>query len=97
VLFEGEPDPNNPAMPLIGKQVATDKEVAESFSAWLKEVGGNERPVFVSDNVAWDWQWIAALFDRADMDNPFGPLSSDKRFLGRTSKQLGGHTVMEKL
>jgi hypothetical protein len=72
VLFEGEADPHNPAVPLIGKQVATDKEVAESFAAWLEEVGGNERPVFVSDNVAWDWQWIAALFDRADMDNPFG-------------------------
>jgi hypothetical protein len=72
VLFEGTPDPHNPAVPLIGKQVATDKEVAESFAAWLKEVGGNERPVFVSDNVAWDWQWIAAMFDKADMDNPFG-------------------------
>jgi hypothetical protein len=72
VLFEGEPDPNNPAVPVVGKQVATDKEVAELFAAWLKKVGGNERPVFVSDNVAWDWQWIAAMFDRADMDNPFG-------------------------
>ena len=72
VLFEGRPDPSNPAVPLIGKQIRTDTEVAESFVAWLKEVGGDERPVFVSDNVAWDWQWIAAMFDRADMDNPFG-------------------------
>jgi hypothetical protein len=72
VLFEGEPDPSNPHVPIVGKRVATDKEVAESFRAWLKEVGGDEEPGFVSDNVAWDWQWIAALFDRANMDNPFG-------------------------
>ena len=26
----------------------------------------------MSGNPAYDWQWIAALFDRAGMDNPFG-------------------------
>jgi hypothetical protein len=26
----------------------------------------------VSDNIAYDWQWIAGMFDRAGMDNPFG-------------------------
>jgi len=26
----------------------------------------------VSDNPAYDWQWIAGMFDRAGMDNPFG-------------------------
>jgi len=29
-------------------------------------------PVFISDNPAYDWQWIAGMFDRAGMDNPFG-------------------------
>lgn len=72
VLFEGKPDPSNPAVPIVGDQIATDKEVAEKFVAWLKEVGGNERPVFVSDNVAYDWQWISGMFDKADMPNPFG-------------------------
>ena len=26
----------------------------------------------MSDNPAYDWQWIAGMFDRAGMDNPFG-------------------------
>ena len=33
---------------------------------------GKDRPTFVSDNVAYDWQWIAGLFDRAELENPFG-------------------------
>ena len=72
VLYEGSPDPANPAIPLIGKQVATDLEVAAAFIAWLKEVGNGERPVFVSDNPAYDWQWISAMFDKATHPNPFG-------------------------
>lgn len=28
--------------------------------------------VFVSDNPAYDWQWVAALFAQAGIDNPFG-------------------------
>lgn len=72
VLFEGKPDPKNPAIPIVGKRIATDTQVADGFIAWLKEVGGNERPVFVSDNPAYDWQWIAGMFDKADRLNPFG-------------------------
>lgn len=72
VLYEGSPDPENPAIPVIGPQVATSEEVALAFVAWLHEVGGNERPVFVSDNVAYDWMWVAGMFDRANMVNPFG-------------------------
>lgn len=72
VLFEGKPDPENPAIPIIGKQISTDVEIAAEFAIWLEEVGGNERPVFVSDNPAYDWQWIAAMFDKAGFTNPFG-------------------------
>jgi hypothetical protein len=72
VLFEGAPDPDQPAIPVVGKRVATDVDVATRFAAWLEGVGGKERPVFVSDNVAYDWQWISALFDRANITNPFG-------------------------
>ena len=28
--------------------------------------------MFVSDNVAYDWQWVSAMFDRANITNPFG-------------------------
>lgn len=72
VLFEGTPDPDNPAVPVVGDQVATDLEVAIAFQKWLHEVGGNERPVFVSDNPAYDWMWIAGMFDKAGAVNPFG-------------------------
>lgn len=72
ILYKGQPDPENPAVPLIGKQVSTDIEVATAFIAWLKEVGGKERPVFVSDNVAYDWQWVSGMFDKAGLPNPFG-------------------------
>jgi 3' exoribonuclease, RNase T-like len=71
-LFEATPDPDNPAISIVGERLATDKEVAERFAAWLQEHLGNRQPVFVSDNPAYDWQWIAGMFDRAGMDNPFG-------------------------
>lgn len=29
-------------------------------------------PVMISDNPAFDWQWVAAEFARAGLDNPFG-------------------------
>jgi hypothetical protein len=70
-LFTGKPDPANPAIPLIGERVAEDKDVAERFATWLS-AAVNGRPCLVSDNPAYDFMWIAALFDRAGMDNPFG-------------------------
>lgn len=72
ILYEGTPDPLNPAVPVVGKQVSTDVHVAANFRAWLRNVCGNDRPVFVSDNVAYDWMWIAGMFDKANLDNPFG-------------------------
>jgi hypothetical protein len=71
-LFDATPDPANPAISIVGERIATDEDVAGSFAAWLREHLGNRRPVFVSDNPAYDWQWIAGMFDRAGMDNPFG-------------------------
>lgn len=71
-LYEGTPDPLNPAVPVVGQQLRTDLEVATAFATWLKLKCGNSRPVFVSDNVAYDWQWISGMFDKAGMDNPFG-------------------------
>jgi|SRR5271166_1758649 len=71
VLYEGSPDPENPAVPLVGKRVATDQHVAKKLSEWISAVCEG-RPVFVSDNPAYDWQWISGMFDRAGMQNPFG-------------------------
>lgn len=72
VLFLGSPDPENPAIPIVEGRVNDDKDIAQYFIAWLNEVGGKERPVFISDNVAYDWQWIAGMFDKAGLPNPFG-------------------------
>jgi len=68
ILFEGTPDPANPAVPIVGKRIASEESVARDFRTWL----GPGRHVFVSDNPAYDWQWISALFDVAGLDNPFG-------------------------
>jgi DNA polymerase III epsilon subunit-like protein len=47
------------------------KIVMESFAGWLaKHTKG--RPIFVSDNVAFDWQFINYYFHRFVGRNPFG-------------------------
>jgi hypothetical protein len=56
-LFEATPDPVNPAISIVGERIGTDEDVAASFAAWLRGHLGDRRPVFVSDNPAYDWQW----------------------------------------
>ena len=54
-------------------QVATEAEfhgVFTRFKEWLFTQEG--RPVFVSDNPAFDWQWINDGFHRTMGYNPFG-------------------------
>jgi DNA polymerase III epsilon subunit-like protein len=46
------------------------KVVMERFAAWLEHSNG--RPVFVSDNLAFDWQFINYYFHRFLGQNPFG-------------------------
>lgn len=41
------------------------------FENWLK-ANSNGRPVFVSDNPAFDWQWINYYFHEFRGANPFG-------------------------
>ena len=47
------------------------KSVMESFAAWLDQ-HAKGRPVFVSDNVSFDWQFINYYFHRFLGRNPFG-------------------------
>lgn len=42
------------------------------FEIWLKLRCGDLRPVFVSDNPAYDWQWINYYFWKHLERNPFG-------------------------
>ena len=43
------------------KQFDDPKKVMEQFAAWIKE-NSKGKPVFISDNLAFDWQWINYYF-----------------------------------
>ena len=71
-IWESRPAEDNPAVSVItGKLITPLEDVMAAFAGWLAE-RGTGRPVFVSDNPAYDYQWINAAFDACGMDNPFG-------------------------
>lgn len=71
VFFNSSPDPENPARPVIvGERLVSFEEEMSRFTDWLNESA--QRHVFVSDNPAFDFMWIADAFDRAGLVNPFG-------------------------
>src|SRR5688572_8123272 len=45
--------------------------VMTNFRNWLKD-NINDRPIFISDNLAFDWQWINYYFHYFIGKNPFG-------------------------
>ena len=57
---------------LAGKKLVEEKEVFEKFEKWVLQVTKGGRPIFVSDNPAFDWQWINDGFCRTLGRNPFG-------------------------
>lgn len=48
------------------------KEVMENFEKWILEVSDGSRPMFISDNNGFDWQWINFYFWKYLGRNPFG-------------------------
>lgn len=42
-----------------------------SFKKWIEEVSEG-KPTFISDNLAFDWQWINYYFHKYTGENPFG-------------------------
>lgn len=42
------------------------------FKEWIMDYNISKRPVFISDNPAYDWQWINFYFHYYDIENPFG-------------------------
>jgi hypothetical protein len=46
-------------------------DVMRRFAQWLIETSSG-RPIFVSDNLAFDWQWINYYFHTYHDTNPFG-------------------------
>jgi hypothetical protein len=72
-IWEHIVNPDNPAQSLKPEVlVANVLNVFEDFSQWLKNLPDKRRPVFVSDNPAYDWQWINDCFWRTLGKNPFG-------------------------
>lgn len=47
-------------------------ETFAAFREWLENHVPGQRPVFVSDNPAYDWQWINYYFHLYFGKNPFG-------------------------
>jgi hypothetical protein len=52
------------------------KTVMDAFAAWLKE-SGKSRPLFVSDNNGFDWQFVNWYFWHFTGANPFGHSSTN--------------------
>lgn len=48
------------------------RDIFYSFADWLSMVCYNDRPIFVSDNNGYDWQWINDGFWKYVGMNPFG-------------------------
>lgn len=48
------------------------KDVMIDFGLWIKEEITTGRPTFISDNLAFDWQWINYYFHTYTGSNPFG-------------------------
>ena len=70
-IWNSHPDPENPAKPILDNKANDVSTVMDEFARWIADLG-KSRPIFVSDNPAYDWQWISAAFDLCGMPNPFG-------------------------
>lgn len=71
VLIETAPHPTNVRLREATGKTFDAVAVFGAFEAWLGTVT-DKRPVFVSDNPAFDWQWINHGFHHHLGSNPFG-------------------------
>jgi hypothetical protein len=72
-IWECEPDPANPAVSKSTGVLLNDpSDVFSAFDAWLGKLCIGTRPLFVSDNVAFDFMWIADGFWNTLGRCPFG-------------------------
>lgn len=70
VLYEAVTS-ENPVMTRITGEKFNEYEVFLNFELWLHTIG--EGPyIFVTDNLAYDWQWINHGFWNTRQYNPFG-------------------------
>jgi hypothetical protein len=71
VLFESRPSAANPALSELTGRAFDPVAVFAAFETWIGSVTKG-RPIFVSDNPAFDFQWINHGFHHALGRNPFG-------------------------
>lgn len=71
VLAESEPSLENPAKPVVTGKTFDPFPVMDSFKNWI-DTTGTGRSIFVSDNPAYDFMWVAYYFDLTLAANPFG-------------------------
>jgi len=71
VLFESKPNPETPVLSILTGRAFDPVKVFGEFEQWLRSVTSG-RCVFVSDNPAFDFQWINFGFHHALGRNPFG-------------------------
>ena len=58
-------------------QFDAPESVMREFRAWLAANVGGERPLFISDNNGYDWQFINWYFHHFLGENPFGHSSTN--------------------
>jgi hypothetical protein len=71
-IYNGRPTIENPALAQAEELVQHSDVIFAEFEQWLKSVVKKGRPILVSDNPAFDWQWINVGFWRTLGRNPFG-------------------------
>jgi len=54
------------------EQFDDPKVVMQNFAIWIEKNNSDERPIFITDNLAFDWQWINFYFHYFLGRNPFG-------------------------
>lgn len=74
VIYKSTPSKNNPAIPEItsSEPINDPATVFKNFENWIIKVSGTSRPIFISDNPAFDFQWINDGFWKYIGYNPFG-------------------------
>jgi hypothetical protein len=71
ILIESAPRDDNPHLSEVTGRRFDPVVVFTAFERWLAEVCTG-RPIFISDNPAFDWQWINYGFHHWLGRNPFG-------------------------
>ena len=72
ILYEGTPDPENRAKPIVGRRVNATGTVVLDLNDWLASFVGDGNATMISDNPAYDFMWIAGMYDEVGLENRFG-------------------------